>query len=629
MGKDNGINFNQKFTTYLSQNIKLDDLFNEKDKDKFKQSFSSIFNNFDSQNKDGELDVNEVNNIINVFDLNKDKNISEDEIQAYCEANGVDKKFINAFLQRINAYLPTQVSKTKDTSCPKNYCGPAQKWYNISSTRYGNDFVKYDTTVEHALKAIHKNSAIYDITNDKLLPANSNNKIEIVGVKSFQDLAFEGGVFKKDNEKAFENFPKIVIKQENGEDIKIDLRIRDIDMSVMKDENDYMFLMTNLTNAIAELPPNVLEDLKQNVSCINLKKISQGRAGEAGSLGDTLGDYTEFVSLDVPNGLVDNTSTLTHEIAHTVDNGIGGYATNDNQVKLSEFIDNIKKSDLSYKLKSAYALKDPQELFAEYYTYTNLQDKGGSNLKESNQLFALLDRSLNNGDQYGWAEIKTILDSVKDKSKLNTEKYVQKAEADDEYFANLNSEKGSIPKDRMSLYNVDVLWDAYNTDDVRGVFEKVLKNFPENAAKYKQGTREEQLDIVNSMRNHPDFKQVLENCFNKIDAEIIVSNRFQNLPFKDALFEVEKNFNAEQKQKLKKDQVSAKIDADSGVLSSPELREVLVEICSNSKLIPKSIRDRFGEGSTEPITKEIVLALRNEPSMWYFLIFEKNYFKHG
>ena len=50
MGKDNGINFNQKFTTYLSQNIKLDDLFNEKDNDKFKQSFSSVFNNFDSQN---------------------------------------------------------------------------------------------------------------------------------------------------------------------------------------------------------------------------------------------------------------------------------------------------------------------------------------------------------------------------------------------------------------------------------------------------------------------------------------------------------------------------------------------------------------------------------------------------
>ena len=133
-----------------------------------------------------------------------------------------------------------------------------------------------------------------------------------------------------------------------------------------------------------------------------------------------------------------------------------------------------------------------------------------------------------------------------------TEKYVQKAEADDEYFAKLNSEKGSIPKDRMSSYNVDVLWDAYNTDDVRGVFEKVLKNFPEYAAKYNQGTREEQLEIVNSMRNHPDFKQVLENCFNKIDAEIIASNRFENLPFKDALFEVEKNFNAVQEQKLKK-----------------------------------------------------------------------------
>lgn len=629
MGKDNGINFSQTFTTYLSKNIKLNDLFNEKDKDKFKQSFASVFNNFDSLNKDGELNVDEINNIIKVFDSNKDKNISEDEIKAYCEANGLDKKFINVFLQRINAYLPTQTSKTKDTTAPKNYSGSAQEWYNISSTRYGNDFIKYDTNVEYALKTTHKNSAIYDISNDKLLPANSNkNNIEIVGVKFFQDLAFEGGVYKG-NEQAFENYPKIVIKQENGEDIKIDVRVRDIDMSVMKDENDYMFLMTNLTNAIAELPPNVLEDLKQNVSCINLKKLSPGRAGEAGSLGNTLDDYKEIISLDVPDGLVDNTSTLTHEIAHTVDNGIVGYATKDSQEKLSAFINNIKQSDLSYKLKSAYLLNDPQELFAEYYTYTNLKDKGGSHLKESNQLFALLDRSLNNGDQYGWAEIKTILDGVKDKSKLLTEKYVQKAEEDDAYFAELNSEKGSIPKDRMSLYDVDALWNAYNTNDVRGVFEKVLKDFPENAAKYKQGTINEQLEIVNSMRNHPEFKQVLENCFNKIDANIIAANRFENLSFKDALLEVEKNFNSVQKQKLKKDQVSAKIDADSAVLSSSELREVLVEICSNSKSIPKSIRDKFGEGSTEPITKEVVLALRNEPSMWYFLIFEKNYFKHG
>ena len=627
MGKENGINFNQKFTTYLSKNIKLDDLFNEKDKDKFKQSMGSIFNAFDTGNKDGTFDSKEINNIISALDSNKDRNISDDEIKAYSETNGIDKKILKSFIERIANNLPGATAKNSATNRPSMYSGPLKDWYDINSTQYGEDFIRYNTHADSRNGTTHNNSAIYDIKNDKLLPMNTNQGIEITGVKEFQNLAFKDGTFKKPGND-FNNWPKIVIKGENGENTEIEVRIRNIDMSAMKDEQDYMFLMTNLTNALSNLPANVLEDLKNNVSFISLKSLAYGTAGTAGSSGETLDEYKEFINLDVPDGLIDNLSTLTHEIGHTVDNGISGYATDKNTEKIKTFIENLNMSDIPDNLKLSYATKNPRELFAEYYTYSNLKDKGGSHLKESNQLFGILERSLNNGDPYGWKEIKEILDGTKDKSLSMTNEYINVLNENEAYFVDLNNQDGAIPEDRMSKYDTEMLWDAYNNPGIRDKFESIVTNFPELSTKYKNGTPEEQLAIINKMRNHPEFKSTLESCFAKMDADIAESERIENLPYKEALTELEQRFNKEQTQKLKRESVDAKLSGDLDVLSSQDLRNVIIDICKNRKNIPKSIRDKFQEGSTGPISKEIVLALRNEPDMWYFLIFKRDYFKH-
>lgn len=635
-GKDNGINFRQKFTTYLSKNIKLSDLMTEKEnsKTKLKDGLGDIFSHFDSVNKDGELSADELNNIIKSLDADKNKQITDDEIKAYCDANGINKKMTKQLVERINNNLFGITGKIHLDNVPdgaSSYVG-SKTWYNIDKTKYGNDYIKYDTNIQDVGSRTenHRHSAIYDIKNDVFRPVNGNKNIEITGVKAFQSAAFENDNLKKLDEN-FDAFPKVVLTNADGTKSELALKIKHVDMSDIKNEEEYMMILTNLTSAISQLPSGVLEDLKNNVNYITINYLEAGVAGQAGSRGNSLDDYLETIALDVPSGIKDIQSTLVHEIGHTVDNNISGYATEQDSQKLNDFISNLKKSDIPYKLKSAYSLTDPQELFAEYYTH--VYTEGKSHLSECTQLFNLLDISLKNGDPYGWSEIKALLDGVREKSIGLETAYAQKAANDVDYFTSLNKQEGGISEERIASVGERTLWDNFNNYDVRSKFDSVVSQYEEYFRKYRAGTPAEQLEVVISMRNHPDFKTYFEQMFDNAEKAVKERERKNNLSFKEALDDAKEMFDKNQTQPIDTTDLLKKINAKGSnelndLLNSQGLRDAIINACTWNSEIPKAIRDKYQEGSNEPITTEVLLALRNEPNLWSFLIVDKEYFKY-
>lgn len=633
-GKDNGINFNQKFLTYLPENIKLSDLMTEKEgaKSKLKNGLGNIFNHFDTINKDGELDADEVNVIIRTFDTDKNKKVTDDEIKAYCEANGIDKKMAKQLVERINNNLLSATGKTRINNIPKGsftYVG-SKTWYNIDKTQYGENYIQYDSTIdEDARKEKVVRSAIYDIKNDAFRSANGNSDVEIVGVKAFQNAAFKDGKIKKLNNE-FDSYPKILLTNKDGTKTEIELRVQDVGASIIEDEEEYMMILTNITSALSSLSLEVLDDLKNNVKYIGVNYLDYNAAGQAFSNGDLLENYNEYIKLDVPLGIMNIESTLVHEVAHTVDDGIGDFATKQYEEKISEFISNLTKSDIPYKLKGAYALKNPQELYAEYYTH--LHTGGKSHLKEDVQLFNLLERSLQKDDSYGWGEIKKILDGVRDKSIGLTNEYASQAQADIDYFTALNNQKGSISEERVNKVDLQSLWDNFNTMDMRTKFSDVLKNYKEYFIKFTSGSIEEQLEIVKLMRNHPDFKADFEQLLISSEKQVQERNRRDNLTFNDALVESEAMFNKNQRQRLDKTKLLEKINAKGSgeledLLNSPGLRDAIIAACETDRSIPKVIREKYKDGTTEPVTLDTLLAFRNEPNVWSYLVVDRAYFR--
>lgn len=634
-GNDNGINFKQKFTAYLSKNISASDLLTEKEnsKAKFKESFGSIFGHFDNVNQDGELDSGELNKIISSFDTNKDGQISNDEIKAYCEANGIDKKMAKTFIERLHANLLNETETAKFSNKPKGsytYEG-SRTWFNINKTQYEGEFIRYNTNINENGKETrnYNHSAVYDVKNDVFRPADGNKNIEIAGIKAFQNATFKNGKLEN-QEDGFKSYPKIVLTNKDGTKSEIEVRIQDVDMTNIKDEEEYMMIMTNLTSSLSELDPEVLNDLKNNVKYLNIRYLEHGSAGEAVDTGDTLADYAEYINIDVPDGIKTITSVLTHEIGHTVDNGIEGFATQQDNEDLTNFIKNLQKSDIPYKIKGAYALQNPQELFAEYYTYSHT--KGKAHLPETNQLFALLDRSITNGDQYGWGEVKKLLDGVRDKSIGLTESYKQQVQEQENYFVELNKQQDGIPEDRVNKFDTKTLWSNFNNVEFRDKFEGIVSNYKEYSTKYFNGSIDEQLEIVKLMRNHPEFKADFERMLTTVENEVKERDRIDNLPFAEALTESEAMFNRNQAQKINKTKLLEKIKAKGPnelkeLLSSQGLRDAIIDACANDSTIPKSIREKYKAGSNEPITEDVLMSFRNQGNVWSYLIVDKEYFR--
>jgi len=624
--KDNSFDFNKKFTTYLSKNIKLSDLITEKEtkNTKFSDKLGSIFKNFDNINQDNQLDAKEINQIINEFDIDKDKKITEDEIKNYCEKNGLDKKITKTFIEKLyNSFSSAEPIETSTH-------GYKQKTYmqhRIDSTQYGNDYIKYDTISQKG-DIVSNDSAIYDIKNDTLRPTNVNQPIEITGIKAFQNATIKNGKFEQPAED-FDSYPKIIITGTDGKKTELEIRINNVNLSSMNDEKDYMLLMTSLTSALSQLKPNVLEDLANNVNHISFGKVAhQNAAGMATNNEGTIDNYEEAIILDIQESLVCNVTLLTHEIGHTVDNNITGHVTEKHKKQLDNFIKNIISSDAPINTKYAYALTDPQELFAEYYAYK----AGGAQQKASDELFKFLETSLNNGDKYGWSAIKETLDGIKNESIKSQEQHIRNAKEAEIYFAEENKKEGAIPEDRIKNIDSNTLWEAFNSNNTRPIFEKILENYAEYSNRFRLGTNTEKLEIVTIMRNHPDFKATLEECLNVIDTQKAEKEKLNNLPFNEALTVIETNLNAKQSQPIKKDHLLKNIEKKGikeleNLLNSQELRNIVIQICKDNKDIPKSISDKFKEGSNEPITEDVLLALRNEPNMWSFLIFDKEYFR--
>jgi len=504
--QDNSINFGAKFRKILPQNIKLSDIMQDTDKAKTQKQMGSIFNYFEfSKRKNDELDIEELNRMIERLDTNHDDKIDDHEIKNFKDWN-FNPKALREFLERVHSKLTidkTQSESLTDTS----------KKYSIEKNEYGGgQYVQYNT--QHEKNA----SAIYDAKNDVLLNENLGDKIQITGVKAFQNKVFKDGKFIKPD-KNFDSFPKILIKNNDGTTSEIELKIDEVNISSINDEEEYMYILTNTLNRIQELPENVQKDLTDNVKFIRIKNtdsdyggLADGEAHQTNKFND---DYYEGIDLHIRRGLDTKNAdkVLIHEIGHTVDSNVQGSVTESNKKTLDNFIYSVT---MDHNIRGNYALTNPQELFAEYYAYKN----GGSS--HADKMFDYLENSIQNGtDIHGWKDVKELLDNVSTMSQQKTDRYHETVARHEAAFKSYNNSPNAIPEEKFNKYDTETLWEHYNTGDIGGEFEKRLTKrswvYGIENYRYNRATNEEKLEMVKTMRNDPYFKDIINKLLNRCE----------------------------------------------------------------------------------------------------------------
>lgn len=637
------IHYSGKFLKALTENIKLDDLLTEKEqnKKKFKLKMGSIFNYFDKNQKNGELDINEINKLLENIDINKNKVITNVEIIDFCETKNLDYKVLKEFVERINNKILNigETEKFENVKNRENGFNHSYYFYYLEKTPYGNDFVQYNTTFDNNDKA----SAIYDIKNDTLLDENLGNKIKITGIKSFQDKTFKNGKFVKPN-KDLETYPKIIIETENGPK-EIELRINYINISSkhwtekkpMNDEEKYMYIMTNVLDKISELPEKSLNNLIKNVKFIEINNIprdivteekSSGRVNHFYKFSD---NYYESIKLNANDSGLFSLDIWVHEIGHTIDANITGYSTEKDKETLQNFINLIKENP---KFKYSNTLKDIYELFADFTIYKELGEKDNS--LDKYKLFSYLDNLPDSNDKQikqikaEWAIVKPILENIENTSNASKLQYeADKKDLEDKYKT-VNSKESAIKLEDIEKYNPDDLRNCFE-DEIRQEFENAIKS--NGISYYEYKIADNPLDIVKKLRNFDNVKPIVQKLLTKteqyVQAKKTEEEKLNNMTIKESLKYTEEKINSGQSVLINSNNLIAVINKKSpdeleNFLNSKELRDIITKICKYDDSLHPKIREKYKEGSTEPITKEVLLAFRNDNGVKYLLL-EKGY----
>ena len=163
MAGDYFLDFSKKFTKLLPENIKLDDILTKDElaNTKIKEQLQSIFNVLADSNGDGELDANEVNELIRFFDNSNDNKLSQKEIDSTSKLNKFNAKYVKLFLERIHGQL-NNINKSVVGEDGSNFVNDCD--FVMNEIKYSNNYIVYDST------ASGKNrQAFFDMRNDALL----------------------------------------------------------------------------------------------------------------------------------------------------------------------------------------------------------------------------------------------------------------------------------------------------------------------------------------------------------------------------------------------------------------------------------------------------------------------------
>lgn len=603
MAGDYFLDFSKKFTKLLPENIKLDDILTKDElaNTKIKEQLQSIFNVLADSNGDGELDANEINELIRYFDNSNDNKLSQKEIDSTSKLNKFNAKYVKLFLERIHGQL-NNINKSVVGEDGSNFVNDCD--FVMNEIKYSNNYIVYDST------ASGKNrQAFFDMENDALLNSQCDKQVQITGIKAFQE---------KLEKMELGSFPKLVIQNSDGttSEIEIKFNVRSFKNDVHP-KDSCMHYLTFLINNIADLPPEVLNDLTKNVKEIVFDNRRDTRAWLQPENTHNH-NYNEIIALNPNsyNGTID-TAVLIHEIGHAVDSNLYGYMTEKDKDPLESFI--IKMKDSTGK--NYYALKNPQEFYAEYYAYKHTT----GDARESNKLFRLLDESLNNGDPYGWKEIKEILENVKPNSEKITADYQKQVKAFEEKRLTADNQKDAIALERINNLPNDELYKAlckYNSRTLLENIEEIIKSNLELKNSYYLASDAKRIDIIKTIRNFPEIKKDFEQFLTNYENKIKQQKEELNNPFDNATLS---KVRAKTREDLKNYGATAlsfsrlykpeNKDKLAELLKSPELRELIDRACNYYGI----------RKSNAPITKEVLQAFQNEIYIRNFLINTKSW----
>lgn len=229
------------------------------------------------------------------------------------------------------------------------------------------------------------------------------------------------------------------IKDKNGQTVTIPLKATVYALNgyvyADNDKENFNFIMSDVAKAVSELNPEVLKDLKSEVGGIQVQSdpyTPEGRDAAAYYKND------QIVLSTVGGGV--KMSTLNHEIGHAVDADV----EHNNQTKqYAQAFEQLKSNlkDSGTNVSEYYALKNPQEFFAEYYAY-----KYGNGKNDSKKLFS----TLQNTDD---SQIKQTYESLKNECEQI-----------------IKTTRSKNPSERMNAINTSSSWIERNRARIVQVF---------------------------------------------------------------------------------------------------------------------------------------------------------------
>lgn len=195
---------------------------------------------------------------------------------------------------------------------------------------------------------------------------------------------------------------EIRIIDKNGNEVKIPL---DLHHSVLTDvinreksSEELQQMLGKITQAVSELNPEELNDLKNEVKVIDVHHILLGSGAEYMQDGEKIS-----LTTDAGNGLT--SATLKHEIGHAVDSNVSAeFQTEDNKKDFDALFAMIKEKDPSLL---CYGTTDSQEFFAEYYS-----SRTGGGLEETKKLLSYLENTQDEDLKTAYGKVKKICDGI-------------------------------------------------------------------------------------------------------------------------------------------------------------------------------------------------------------------------
>ncbi len=615
------LNFRNKFTKILPQNIKLEDILTkeELDDEKIKSQFQSIFNVLADTNRDGEIDANEVNELIRYFDGTNDNKLSQEEINSTSRRKKFNPKKVKLFLERIHSKI-NNVSYACAGDDTYNGCTDGD--FKMSVVKYSDNYIVYDTTTGGKNR-----QAFFDIENDALLNSKCDKQVQIVGMKAFQELL----------EKKRIGTPKLVIQNSDGttSEIKIRFNIDNINDSIGKGKDVCMHYLTCLINLVSDLPPEVLNDLTKNIKEFYIGDVLIKGDGEGEQIAEKMSlhpnntkqhNYYETITLNpISIGGLTDSNVLVHEVGHAVDSNINGFLSYKNEEAINTFSAKMKE----ILGKDYYAFENPQEFYAEYYAYKHTT----GDARESNELFRLLDESLNNGDPHGWKPMKEILENIK----LDSEKINKQADAFKEKRLTADNQKDAIPLERINKFvDRESLFRElckYEGGTLYEEIREIIYSNPELKNRYNFATEADEIEIIKIIRNFPEIKEDLEKFLTEYDKKAAALEQ-KKLAGEKARIELQKTpYDQNELNKIRS--YFEKYAKDCGaqplrftrlyleknkerledLLNSPELQDLINKACKKYDI----------RTSNAPITPKVLKAFQNEQDIRSFLIMTKEW----